>query len=57
MKIWQIITAGYTQSIFSKVAFDAYLIKVPTRPGKHGKMRVHLEKSWNFKNLIDITET
>ena len=29
----------------------AYLFRVPTRPGKPGKMRVHLENleiSWNF---------
>ena len=26
-------------------------IRVPTRPGKPGKMRVHLEISWNFEKI------
>ena len=33
--------------------------RVPTRPGKPGKMRVHLENleiSWNLKKLINIME-
>ena len=35
------------------------LSRVPTRPGKLGKMRVHLENleiSWNFEKLINIKE-
>ena len=35
------------------------LNRVPTRPGKPAKMRVHLENmeiSWNFENLINIME-
>ena len=27
------------------------LYRVPTRPGKPGKMRVHLEISWNFEKI------
>ena len=27
------------------------LCRVPTRPGKPGKMRVHLEISWNFEHF------
>ena len=43
----------------TNLAYVAIVIRVPTRPGKPGKMRVHLENleiSWNFENLINIME-
>ena len=46
---------AFAQSPFTlRVCVKLYIIRVPTRPGKPGKMRVHLENleiSWNFEKI------
>ena len=43
-----------TRLDFVAVKYSCQLFRVPTRPGKPGKMRVHLENleiSWNFEKF------
>ena len=45
-----ILTQGHSHWFYVYGPFLTQF-RIPTRPGKPGKMRVHLEISWNFENF------